>query len=223
MLSRVSSFDVAPPRSPLSRGAPLLLLGAAALGWSGWRYHEAATELERVRAAAGEVRAAQLRKEDTSKQQALARQSPEELQRTQALRQVQRLASNAWFDLLAALEGAAHEVQSGVSVVSLTPSRSAGHGTDIRIVALAASEELMLEYLRLLRVDGHVALAELVSHEPQPQAEGKPLLRFQLNVRWIDEAGAPVGRSLPAGVASVGSPVGASPSTPAGTPAGKWE
>lgn len=177
-------FDIAPGASrhtsaswvALALGAIFLVISASLL-YRGWQTVKQAEDVGR---RAQEAARAQARAHAAAR---LKADEPLSLERLKEQRKLQQVLRMSWSGLFDALESAGQGAEGRVSVLALTPIKAQADGAEIGITALAASNEILLNYIKALEKEPRVRKVNLSTQ--QPALHGKvEVVRFQLFIVW---------------------------------------
>lgn len=202
-------FDIAPQaRRPTQASWVVLAGGLLFAGLCAWPLTKSLQAMKQIETAQRSA-SAELKNQAEGQRAARLRQNdPAVLERVRAQQKLQQILRMSWSGLLDALEIAAYQVDGGVSILALVPSKTQGNAAQVGITALAANPAIMLKYIGSLQQERHVRQVELTAQQPEDKV-GPQVIRFQLAVLW--EPGATVAPSDASGQASAARLAGALP------------
>lgn len=116
-------------------------------------------------------------------------QTKEPAERVQARLVLQRALNLSWSGLFQVLEDATQAVDGRVAVSALAPVRLRPEGAEVRITALAATPDAMIEYLRAMQKDARIQQLQLTAQQPATVG-GANVIRFQASVLLRGAPGA---------------------------------
>lgn len=183
-------FDIAPQaRRPTQASWLALAAGLLFAGLCAWPLTKSLQDMKQIEAAQRSA-SAELKKQAEGRRAARLRQNdPAVLERVRAQQKLLQTLRMSWGGLLDALEIAAYQVDGGVSILALVPSKTQDDAAQVGITALAANPAIMLKYIGLLQKERHVRQIELTTQQPEDKV-GLEVIRFQLAVVWDPRATA---------------------------------
>lgn len=177
------SFDIAPQaRRPTRASWVALAAGLLFASLCTWPLVMSVQALRQTAAAQNRASAA-TRTMEEGQRAAMRQNGPAAAERSRAQKKLQQTLRMSWSGLLEALETATHQVQGGVSILTLVPTKVQDEAAQVSITAMAANPAIMLKYIGSLQKDIRVRQVEISTQQPDDKV-GPEVIRFQLSVLW---------------------------------------
>lgn len=177
-------FDSLNAIERLQRRAPWqwLLLGfafvaLAASGYYWWQMRLLQMQLqEQLRIVQTQAQQRQTQRLRETEEQS----TPEALARKEALAAISQRFALGWDGVFDVLETAAHQVDAGVSILSLIPIKRTASQLELQVNAAALNPQFMLAYIKHLSRDSRVSSVDLQSQQSEDKEITPDAIRFQI-------------------------------------------